>query len=100
MILINLLKTAFQKIYDWYKVHGEFFSRIAKSKMTTVVIFGLLMITFTFSFLTLSVFLFFLFWVSIVYQILNNRKNRSAVEPDVVFEEGVELYDESGKKKE
>ena len=100
MIVINLLKTAFQKIYDWYKVHGEFFSRIAKSKMTTVVIFGLLMITFTFSFLTLSVFLFFLFWVSIVYQILNNRKNRSAGEPDVVFEEGVELYDESGKKKE
>ncbi|MBN1406396.1 MAG: hypothetical protein JW956_01325 [Calditrichaceae bacterium] len=89
--LINLLKSVWMLIYEWYNQHSDSITKIAQSKMTLVVIFGLLMITWTFNYSFLTVILFFLFWVSVVYHILNYRRTKSSEKIEVKLPEENEL---------
>ena len=81
--LFNFLKSIWIKIYDWYNLHRDTIVKISQSRMTPVVIFGLLMVTWTFGYTFITVILFFLFWVSVVYHILNYRRKKSSDKTEV-----------------
>ncbi|MEJ2544774.1 MAG: hypothetical protein P8Y99_11975, partial [Calditrichaceae bacterium] len=89
--LLNWLKKVWVKVHAWYSQNSETITRVAQSKMTPVVIFGLLMITWTFNYTLITVILFFLFWVSVVYHILNYRRSKSSEKIEVKLPEEKEL---------
>jgi len=89
--VFNWLKSLWMKAYTWYTKNSETITKIAQSKMTPVVIFGLLLIAWTFNYSFLTVILFFLFWVSVVYQILNYRRTKSSGKIEVKLPEEKEL---------
>ena len=94
----SVIKSIWVKTHGWYQEHRESITRMAQSKMTPVVIFGLLMISWTFSYTLITVILFFLFWVSVVYQILNYRRKKSSEKIEVKLPEEKELKVKAVKK--
>ena len=84
-------KKQLKKSSTLYKNHESTIKKFAQSRMTPFVLFGLLIIVWPFSgFLTITV--LFLFWVSVVYQVLNFRRKKKVVvttEPEMIIDETV-----------
>ena len=79
------LKSLWMIIISWINEHKDTISRLSQSRMTPVVIIGLLMITWTFQYTFFTVILFFLFWLSVVYHILNYRRKKSSEKIEVAL---------------
>jgi hypothetical protein len=72
----NWLKERWQDAVKWFQKNESAIKRFAQSKMTPFVLFGLIIIFWPVSSL-LTMVLLFLFWVSIVYLVLNFRRKKS-----------------------
>lgn len=95
------MKKQFGYSQDFYRKHESHIRQWASSRMTPFVLFGLIVIFWSVSTFLTVVFLF-LFWVSVVYQVLNfTRKRKNVVlsspgpEPEIIIVEP----EESGSKK-
>ena len=85
----DLFKKQLKKTTTFYKDHEFTIKKYAQSRMTPFVLFGLLIIVWPFSGF-LSIILPFLFWVSVVYQVLNFRRKKKVVitaEPQMIIDE-------------
>jgi hypothetical protein len=84
------LKNKYKNLSGFFTTHQDTIKRWASSRMTPFVLFGAILIFWGISgFITLI--LLFLFWISVVYQVLNfrwKRKIRPAFEPEVIIDEG------------
>jgi len=69
------LLSRFTRIYDLVKKHKETIKTSAQSKMMPFILFGL-MITIYFISTTLSLLVFFFFWISAVYQIVLYQRKK------------------------
>lgn len=94
-------KNQLNSLQTFYKKHEPSIKKYARSRMTPFVLFGLLVILWPFSNL-LAVIILFLFWVSLVYQVLNfRRKKKVAVvaEPEMIVDESGETKPVLSSKK-
>jgi hypothetical protein len=95
------LKKQLNKGTGFYKGNEETIKKYAQSRMTPFVLFGLLVIIWPFNgFLTIIV--LFLFWVSVVYQILNFRRKKKVVisaEPEMIIDETVQPKPKASRRK-
>jgi len=97
----NWLKEQFRKGKEFYRKHETILKSWASSRLTPFVLFGLLAIFWSVSAL-ITVILLFLFWVSVVYQVLNFRRKKKFVdrmEPVMIIDESKESQKKSGRKK-
>ena len=87
VLIIFLVRNKLTKPWRWckekFKIFVEFWNKhlvtiqkYAQSTMTPFVLIGLVLVCFTFSW-GLAVLCLFLFWVSVVYQVLNHFKKKS-----------------------
>jgi hypothetical protein len=81
--VVRYLKKGWLKLDNWYSSNNHRIKNIAKSRMTPFVIIGLIMAAWALSYFTITVILFFLFWISVVYQVFNYRKNKSSEKVEI-----------------
>ncbi|UCE17605.1 MAG: hypothetical protein JSV84_12055 [Gemmatimonadota bacterium] len=74
--IFRWFKDGFSNVEKWYKKHDSTFEKISKSKMTPFVLFGLFIVFWSISKL-LTLLVFFLFWMSVVYHIILYRERRA-----------------------
>ena len=94
------IKKQYGKMKDFYSRHETTIRRMARSRMTPFVLLGLIFILWTVSGL-LTLILLFLFWVSVVYQVLNFRRKKKEVvvaEPEMIVDETAKRKRKPGKK--
>jgi hypothetical protein len=95
------LKRQIRKSTTYYRDHETTIKRYAQSRMTPFVLFGLLIIIWPFSGF-LSIILLFLFWVSVVYQVLNFRRKKKVVssgEPVMIIDETEQPKPKASRRK-
>jgi len=76
MRVLHWLKDKSSIVVTWYKKHESTIEKYAKSTMTPFVLLGLLIVFWSISRL-LTLLVFFLLWVSVIYQILLYRERRA-----------------------
>lgn len=96
----NWLKEQFQRGKEFYRRHETTLKGWASSRMMPFILFGLLTIFWTVSSL-ITIALMFLFWISVVYQVLNFRRKKKIIdrmEPVMIVDESVQKKRRPGKK--
>ena len=94
-------KKQLKKTTTFYKDHESTIKKYAQSRMTPFVLFGLLIIVWPFSGF-FSIILLFLFWVSVVYQVLNFRRKKKVVitaEPEMIIDETTPVKPKVSRRK-
>ena len=76
MRVFHWFKEKLSGLNKWYKKYENSVERFTKSKMTPFVLFGLL-IVFWFISKLVTLVVFFLFWMSVVYQVFLYREKRA-----------------------
>jgi multisubunit Na+/H+ antiporter MnhG subunit len=94
------IKKQYERMKEFYRKHEATIRRMARSWMTPFVLLGLIFIFWSVSGL-LTLILLFLFWVSVVYQVLNFRRKKKEVmvaEPEMIVDETAKRKRKPGKK--
>jgi hypothetical protein len=94
------IKKQFGNLREFYRKHETTIRKMARSRMTPFVLLGLIFIFWTVSGL-FTLILLFLFWLSVVYQILNFRRKKKeivVVEPEMIVDETAKIKRKPGKK--
>jgi hypothetical protein len=94
-------KNQLKRSTTYYKDHESTIKKYAQSRMMPFILFGLLVIVWPFSGF-LSIILLFLFWVSVVYQVLNFRRKKKVVitaEPEMIIDESAKAKPKVSRRK-